>query len=224
MKNFAKWTLVGALAILSACNNQPHTGRVAILDIAAVSEKTGGTEKMSNQLKAMQAKYQADLNKLQGDLQAKISNRQKEFGKKPPTDEQRQEMSRMMSNAQKEFNDAQAAASQAIQQEQARLVMTFRDKIRPIARQVAASKGLSVVLLKNEALMLDADPSLIITDAVVAELLKMEPPAETESKSSEPAADETMMNAEHMADETMVDTEHMKEESMPEMPPADPAK
>ena len=76
MNNLAKWTLVGALAVLSACNNQPQMGRVAILDIAVVSEKTGGTEKMGNQLKIMQAKYQADLSKLQSDLQEKISDRQ----------------------------------------------------------------------------------------------------------------------------------------------------
>lgn len=226
MNNFAKWTLVGALAILSACNNQPHTGRVAILDIAVVSEKTGGTEKMGNQLKAMQAKYQADLSKLQSDLQAKISDRQKEFGKKPPTDEQRQEMSRMMGNAQREYNEAQAAASQAMQQEQAKLVLAFRDKIRPVARQVAESKGLSVILLKNEALVLDADPSLIITDAVVAELLKMESPVETASPESvvEPVA-EPVTEQEPAVNETMMDATHMKEEPMPEMPAtADPAK
>lgn len=219
MNKLAKWTLVGALAVLSACNNQPHTGRVAILDIAVVSEKTGGTEKMGNQLKAMQARYQADLSKLQSDLQEKISTRQKEFGKKPPTDEQRQEMSRMMGDAQKEFNEAQAAATQAMQQEQAKLVLAFRDKIRPVARNVAGSKGLTVIMLKNEALLLDADPSLDITDAVVTELLKMESPVETTSPepaaeataTDTPAANETMMDADH---------DHMKEGSMPETPAA----
>ena len=214
MKNFAKWTLVGALVVLSACDNQPHMGRVAILDIAVVSEKTGGTEQMGNQLQTMQAKYQEDLNKLQSGLQEKISARQKEFGKKPPTDEQRQEMSRMMGDAQKEFNKAQAEASQAMQQEQAKLVVTFRNKIRPVARKVAESKGLSIIFLKNEALMLDADPSLDITDAVVAELLKMEAPVEATATDT-PAAAETTMDADH---------DHMKEEPMPETPAADPAK
>ena len=213
MNNLAKWTLVGALAVLSACNNQPQMGRVAILDIAVVSEKTGGTEKMGNQLQTMQARYQADLNKLQSGLQEKISARQKEFGKKPPTDEQRQEMSRMMGDAQKEFSKAQAEASQAMQQEQAKLVVAFRDKIRPVARKVAGSKGLTVIMLKNEALMLDADPSLDITDAVVAELLKMESPVEATATDT-PAAAETTMDA-----------DHMKEEPMPETPAAaDPAK
>ena len=215
MNNFAKWTLtlIGTLALLSACDNQPQMGRVAILDIAVVSEKTGGTEQMGNQLQTMQAKYQADLNKLQSGLQEKISARQKEFGKKPPTDAQRQEMSRMMGDAQKEFNKAQAEASQAMQQEQAKLVVAFRDKVRPVARKVAASKGLTVIMLKNEALMLDADPSLIITDAVVAELLKMESPVET-TVTDTPAENEAMM-----------DTTHMKEGSMSEEPAAaDPAK
>ena len=181
---------------------------------------------MGNQLQTMQARYQADLNKLQSGLQEKISSRQKEFGKKPPTDEQRQEMSRMMGDAQKEFNKAQAEASQAMQQEQAKLVLAFRDKIRPVARKVAGSKGLTVIMLKNEALMLDADPSLDITDAVVAELLKMESPVETASPESvvEPVA-EPVTEQEPAANETMMDATHMKEESMSEMPAAaDPAK
>lgn len=226
---------MGALAVLSACNNQPpppHTGRVAILDIAVVSEKTGNTEVIGNKLKTSQAKYQEDLSKLQSDLQERISSRQKEFGKQPPTEEQRQEISRMMSNAQKEFSQAQAKASQSMQQEQGKLVMEFHDKIRPIARHAAELKGLSVVFLKNEAMMLDADPSVDITDAVVVELLKLEPLTEITSPEPvaepmiEPVADEPMVEpaAEPAAEEvpatneTMMDSTNMKEESMTEKP------
>lgn len=177
MNNLAKWTLVATLAVLSACNNQPlpQIDGVGLLDISAVSKETGNTQQIKNTLKTMKAKLQADLIQLQSGLQEKIADRQKGFGLKPPTDEQKQELAYMFSQAQKEFAQAQEKAGRSLKQKQAKLVIDFRKKIQPVAKRVAGSKKLGTILLKHEAVILVSDPSVDITSAVIA-LMKKEYP------------------------------------------------
>jgi Skp family chaperone for outer membrane proteins len=60
-------------------------------------------------------------------------------------------------------------AQQDLQKHRAELVAQFRDEIRPIARRVAQSRGLSVIVTKNDSVLYDFAPSADITEAVLAD-------------------------------------------------------
>jgi Skp family chaperone for outer membrane proteins len=53
----------------------------------------------------------------------------------------------------------------------ARVVNGFRDEMKPVARRIAAEKGLGVVVTKNETVLFTYDDAVDVTDEVAAELL-----------------------------------------------------
>lgn len=221
IKNFTKWTLlIGALAVLSACNNQPqpHSGRVAIIDMSMVSKETGYTVQVADQLKNMQAEIQVDLNQLQSSLQEKVTNLQKDFGL-TPTDNQKREVGQMMGQAQQEYKQAQEKAALTMQQEKLRMVAEFRKATQPVAMRIATSRGLGVVLQANETYILVTEISIDITKEVIEELKKNplviikkpEPEVETEMQPTENTS-ETMPASEEMATEVINTTEETEAE------------
>ena len=65
---------------------------------------------------------------------------------------------------------AQAEATSKLKQMQFDLVKDFREQVRPIAKRIANNRGMTVVLIHNEAFVLDHDPSTDITDAVISDM------------------------------------------------------
>src|SRR5207237_5964311 len=62
------------------------------------------------------------------------------------------------------------------------LVHQFREQAEPVLRDVAAARGLSIVIPKNNALLLSIDPAVEITDEGATKM-----PASTKAESSEPS-------------------------------------
>jgi len=63
-------------------------------------------------------------------------------------------------------------------------VSQFRADIKPIARKIAGSRGLSLIVTKNDSVVYDYTDSVDITGAVVQELLSQRsriPPAVPQS-------------------------------------------
>lgn len=203
------WLVVGLILIIAGCDlaqKAPtrQSGRVALIDIVRISNETGHTDKINNEITQTQSILQQELGKLQGELQGRISETQKKFGAEPPTDEQRKELTDMIGAAQQEFQLAQGEATKQLKQKQVDLVNAFREVVRPVAKQVANDRGMTVVLIHNEAFVMDHDPSTDITDAVIAGMPKvatempkvsaeeMEPATEAESPATETPATEAM--------------------------------
>jgi hypothetical protein len=79
------------------------------------------------------------------------------------------------------LQQAKREAQVKLEQYRQSLVAQFRNEVRPWAQQVAADKGLSVVIPKNEGFLLSVDPGVDITaDAIkVYQTRKPAPPAAT---------------------------------------------
>ena len=69
----------------------------------------------------------------------------------------------------------------------ANLVQSYRDRIRPAARRVAVTHGMTVVLATSDNLIY-FEPSADITDEVIDELQKTLPEKKPAPTSSEPPA------------------------------------
>ena len=67
---------------------------------------------------------------------------------------------------------AEQQAQQDLNTKRAALVSRFREEIKPVALKIASRKGLGVVLVKSEMVVLGSEQGLDITDEVVAELIR----------------------------------------------------
>ena len=54
-------------------------------------------------------------------------------------------------------------------------IAKFRTEIKPLAQEIAAKRGLSIVIPKNEGLLLSVDPGVDITDDVIKAYLAKRP-------------------------------------------------
>lgn len=193
------WLVVGLILLTAGCDltqKAPtrQSGRVALIDIVRISQETGNTDRINNEITRTQSSLQQELNKLQDELQNRIAETQKKFGTESPTDEQRKELTEIIGEVQQEYQQAQSEATKKLKQKQFDLVKAFREELAPIARQVANDRGMTVVLIHNEAFVMDYDPSTDITDAVIAKMPKVStdgtPPAAESPAVEAPAAEE----------------------------------
>ena len=161
--------LLVAVSLLSGCNNAATN--VAILDIDKVVKETGLGREMNDKLKNVQGQLESQLNTIQKELQSKVDEKKKKAGNKPGK-KQQAELNNFAGQAQIQLQNAQRQASDKLGQERARLITELREKIRPLAREIAESKGMRVVIIKNNAVVLDYSPETEITDDVIQALLK----------------------------------------------------
>lgn len=181
MLNLRTWLVFSLILFVAGCDlaqKMPprQSGRVAVLDVIRISQETGHTDRINNEISQAQSALAQELNTLQSDLQARIAGKQQDFGTESPSDAQRQELSDMIGQAQQEYQQAKNEATQKLKQQQFDLVQAFRDELRPIAKRIANDRGMSVVVILNDAFILDHDPATDITDAVIAEMPKVSMP------------------------------------------------
>jgi Skp family chaperone for outer membrane proteins len=86
------------------------------------------------------------------------------------------------------LNKVKQQAELDLQRHRAQLIAQFREEIKPAARRVAQSRGLSVIVTKNDAVLYDFSPAADITDAVIADLLAHRTAAQTAAAAPAPAA------------------------------------
>jgi len=172
MKNLIKLTfLTIGMSLIVACNQQAPSASVAVLDLIKVSDETGNAEKIQSELAKIRARLQQDLQSVQMNLQKNFQENQAKIGK-TPTDEQRAQLGQMLADAQNKLKLAQNSAATELKNKREELVLKLRETVRPVANQIAHQKGMTVILIKNENLILGYDEKADITEAVIAELKK----------------------------------------------------
>jgi Skp family chaperone for outer membrane proteins len=68
------------------------------------------------------------------------------------------------------LNQVQQKAKSDLNQHRVQIVQQFRDEIKPIARQVASEKGLSIIVTRNETVVFDFTSAVDITEDVVRKM------------------------------------------------------
>jgi len=176
MKNILLIAGLLSLGLLSGCKVGGGASNTAVIDIERVAKETGLSEKVSKELESFQQNLQTKLTDVQNQLTTQINAKKKEIGDKP-SEEQRNELAQLFGNAKQQYQQAQQTASKNLDTKRASLIITVRDQIRPVARKVAKSRGMTVILAKSDILILDYDTDADITDAVISEMLITSKPA-----------------------------------------------
>lgn len=167
--------LTGATVWLTGCGMQfggqssTSRGGLAVVDLDKVAEQTGKSIEMRQALQLQENAYKQELvsfrNKATAELEAKAKDL-KDQGENAP-DEAKRDIVLAQQKANNILAQAQNAAGAKLNQLHQNQIATFRQELKPILQETAAKRGLSIVVPKNDGLLLAVDPGVDITDEVI---------------------------------------------------------
>jgi len=194
--------LTGATVWLTGCGMQfggssssssSSRGGIAVVDLDKVAAETGKSIEMKEAFELQQNSWKQALVKAEVDLNAQLQTKVKDLGE-DATDDAKREVAQFRLNASNNLAKAQNLAGATLTKYQQDQIAKYRTEVKPILQEVAAKRGLSVVIPKNEGLLLAVDPGVDITDDVIKAYRERKPaptaaPAPAASQAaSKPAA------------------------------------
>ena len=167
--------LVAAALLLAGCDKSPlpadpatagvPTGSaVAVLDLSAVAKALGRDAVFREQVQAAGQQLDQQLAALSSSLQTRLREEHARLGE-APTEEEQQQLQRMLADARRQVQEGQAEARQKAARYQAQLVAQFRREVQVVAAGVARSHGASAVVLADTVLWFE--PAADITGEVI---------------------------------------------------------
>jgi Skp family chaperone for outer membrane proteins len=169
-----------SLGTVGGCNRQsgvvekPSLGAVAVIDMDAIAQSLGSDKQIVESITKRQSSLSQQLVDLAKSYSQQIEEQKKKLAEAPP-EQGDITLANWQQQANASLNKVKQQAELDLQRHRAQLVAQFRDEIKPVARRVAQSRGLSVIVTKNDNVLYDFSPAADITDAVVAELLARTP-------------------------------------------------
>lgn len=172
MKPFFAFLILLSIS-LAGCDRSSFgspKGGVALVDLDDVAKRLGRDVVIVQELKDASGPLKDQLAAAQKDLQKQFDQTKDAIGAKP-SETDSQKLADLGNNLNLQLQQKQQQAQQELNTKRAALVTRFREEIKPVALKIAAGKGLGVVLVKSEVVVLGSQPGLDITDEVVAELI-----------------------------------------------------
>lgn len=180
------------------------TGGVAVVDLDEIARATGSKTRLDDMIKMREVNLNNALGKFNTDVSDDIKGKIQEYkdleeqaGKELSPEEAKKLRSEVM-QAQAKLQQARSKAQIDLQGFTEELKLTFRKQIKPIAQEVAEKKGFSIVIPKNEGLLLSVSPANDITNDVIVALqtmAKQKPAAEAVKDVESKQAAESAKNA-----------------------------
>ena len=164
---------------------QAQKGGVAVLDIDKVAAAVGVEDNVKQELKVIEENLNAQLKTVQTELQARFDNMRAQVGPQP-TQEQAQQLANINGQLTQQLTQSRTQAQSQLNAKQFELVSQFRDSVKPVALEIAKSKGLSVVVTPDQSLFA-WDDAVDITEEVTAKM-KATLPKKEDAPSGDAAA------------------------------------
>jgi Skp family chaperone for outer membrane proteins len=145
------------------------TGGVAVIDLDEIARQVGASEEMNQALLAHETALNTQLQSLKTSYVQQLQAKKEEFGSEPTT-EDNQRLAALSQQATVNLASAQQQAKGHLTKRRADLVIEFRKRVAPVAKQIAAERGLTLVIPRNEGMILAVDDQVDITSAVATAL------------------------------------------------------
>lgn len=181
----ATLSLLALCATLALPQASAQQGGVAVLDIDKVAIEVGVEDEVKAALKAIEDNLNTQLKSIQTDLQARFDNMRAQVGTQP-TQEQAQQLANINGQLTQQLTQSRAQAQSQLNSKQFELVTAFRDQVKPVALEIAKSKGLAVVVTPDQSLLV-WDDAVDITVEVTKKMKSILP--ERKAAAPAPAAD-----------------------------------
>lgn len=149
-------------------------GGIAVVDLDKVAAETGRDRQLAQSLELAQNSLNQRLNKTVENVKEQLSAKKKSYGDEL-SEEQKKEFSAMENLAVNKLSQIQNVARNEYEQYKQKQIADFRAELRPIAHEIASKKGLSIVIPKNDGLLLSVDSGVDITEEVVKILRERRP-------------------------------------------------
>ena len=155
-----------------AVSEPARAGAVAVIDLDTVAHHVGRDAEMADLLKQREAALNEQLQAAQLAYQEQISEQRASLGD-DPTNEQLHQLAQMQRQANLNLNQARVQAENDLQRHRSQLVSRFRDEVKPVARVVAAERGLSIIVTKNDTVVFTYDTTADITAEVIEAMARV---------------------------------------------------
>ena len=149
-------------------------GGMAVVDLDKVAAETGRDRQLAQSLELAQNSLNQSYQKTVESAKEQLNAKKKANGS-TPTEEELKEFSQMERSAVTQLSQIQKKALAEFEQYKQVQIAKFRAELKPITQEIAAKRGLSIVIPKNEGLLLSVDPGVDITDEVVKVLREKHP-------------------------------------------------
>lgn len=157
-----------SLLLLTACEylGLPAENSILIVDLNAIAKATGRQEIMQKELEFANLKLSEQLKLVASKLEDNITEEKDKLGDSPSED-QKQQLTQLVTQAQKQLLDTKNLAVQQSTNFRSELVLRFRNEVGEIAQKIARRSGGKLVLVSNHETIW-FDPTADITDEVIA--------------------------------------------------------
>lgn len=149
---------------------QRTLGSVAVVDLDEVAKRLSRDTELATAVAAKEA----DLNEKLGilkNLYDKQFKKEKELYGSEPKKEDAEKIAALDRQLGIQIREAQRQAQVEIVLFRQSLISRFREQVKPLAREIAAQRGLTIVIAPSQLLLLSVDPRADITDEVVEKML-----------------------------------------------------
>lgn len=173
MKTFSALFIILSIT-LTGCDRGPFSGPkggVALIDLDDIAKRLGKDVAIVQELKDAGGPLSDQVNAAQKEYQAEFDRSKDSIGSRP-SEADNQKLAELGNKLNVQLQQKQQQAQQELNAKRVALVNRFREEIKPVAMKIASRKGLGVVLLKSDMVVLGNEGGLDITDEVVAELIK----------------------------------------------------
>jgi Skp family chaperone for outer membrane proteins len=179
MRRFLFLAWLGSLPLWTACNQgsvpapvasaTQLSGGVAVIDLDEVARLLGREVSIKQSLTAQESSLNQQLETLRVSYANQLNQRKQELPEQPAEGEIAQ-VQALEQQAVAQIQQARQQAQNELQGQKRDLITAFREEVKPIASQVAAAKGLSLVVSKNDTFLFAFDSAVDITKDVVAQM------------------------------------------------------
>lgn len=152
-----------------AATGQSPVGTVAVIDLDRLARELGIDRQMAQAIKQREQSLNQKLAVVKASFDEQIELKAAEFGEQP-TREQESTVADYQRQAHQQLNEYRSQAQSDLNQYQQQVIVRFRREVRPVAQQVAAERGLSMVVTRNDSVVFSYQESVDITDAVAEQL------------------------------------------------------
>lgn len=148
---------------------------VAVVDLDEVARQLGRDASMLKQMNDGQASLNQQLRTLQTSLQEKYQQTARDLASQPAPnganpEAKKQQLVGLEREMGLQLNRAKQTAQNNLNTYRQQLIQQFREEVTPVAKAVAAQRGLGVVVTKNDTVLLTFDDAHDITAEVIVKL------------------------------------------------------
>ena len=173
MRTILSLLIVFSILTQMGCNQGSNqTGLVAVVDLDQVAAALGRDAAIEAAVKRREADLTQQVAGAKSSYEKQLLETKSKLGEKP-NKQQTQQLANLQKQANQQLTQVARQAQGNVAELRQQLILQFRNEAKTVARQVAQEKGLSIVVTRNDSVILVHDAAADITSDVTQRMQTM---------------------------------------------------